>query len=177
MRIRPFIAPALAVAVALVAVLAVGFFVKPRLSRAQATGAVADCDTQGQPYGVVQIDTYPRVDLDLARTPEEREYGLMYRDQLGPDNGMLFVYPSESNEAYWMYHTLLPLSIAFIARDGTIVDIKDMPRLNNPDDVQEASRTVYPSVAPYWYALEVNQGWFVQHGVGIGQQFMFCLGA
>jgi uncharacterized membrane protein (UPF0127 family) len=176
-RFRPLTAVALALALAVVAVLAVGFVVKPVLGRAQSAAAGADCDPQGQPYGVVQIDTYPRVDLDLARTPEQREFGLMYREQLGPDNGMLFVYPSESNEAYWMYHTLLPLSIAFIAQDGTIVDIKDMPRLNNPDDVQEASRTVYPSAAPYWYALEVNEGWFVQHGVGVGQQFMFCLGA
>ena len=51
-----------------------------------------------------------------------------------------------------------------------------MPRLDNPDDVQAAGRSVYPSQAPYWYALEVNEGWFVEHGVGIGQQFMLCLG-
>jgi uncharacterized membrane protein (UPF0127 family) len=75
-----------------------------------------------------------------------------------------------------MYHTLVSLSIAWIDRDGTIVDIQDMPRLNNPDDVQDASRHVYNPRAPYWYALEVNQGWFSDHGVGVGQQISFCLG-
>jgi len=176
-RIRPFVAPALAVAVALVAVMAVGFLVRPRLSRAQATGAVANCDTQGQPYGVVQIDTYPRVNLELARTAPDQELGLGYRQELPLDNGMLFVYTSQSTDPYWMIHTLIPLSIAYIAGDGTIEDIQDMAVLNNPHDVQEASRHIYPPAAPYWYALEVNQGWFVEHGVGVGQQFMFCLGA
>ena len=101
----------------------------------------------------------------------------MFREYLPPDSGMLFVYQSQAREAYWMYNTLIPLSIAFIDRDGTIVDIQDMARLDNPADAQAASRVTYPPAAPYWYALEVNQGWFVQHGVGTGQQIVFCLGA
>lgn len=102
----------------------------------------------------------------------------MYRQALPPDSGMLFVYQAPSSEGYWMYHTLIPLSIAWIARDGTILDIQDMSVLNNPNDDQEAARTTYyPRVVPYWYALEVNEGWFVQHGVGVGQQMLFCLGA
>ena len=145
-------------------------------ARGRAQTAVAACGDPIAPYAEVQIDTYPRLDLELARTPQEHELGLMFREDLPPDSGMLFIYTFESHEAYWMYHTLLPLSIAFIDRSGTIVDIKDMPRLSNPDDVQEAARTVYPSAAPYWYALEVNQGWFVHHGVGVGQQITFCLG-
>jgi uncharacterized membrane protein (UPF0127 family) len=71
---------------------------------------------------------------------------------------------------------LIPLSIAWIDRDGTIVDIQDMARLNNPGDQSEAAQFVYNPAAPYWYALEVNTGWFLQHGVGVGQQIMFCLG-
>ncbi len=169
---RSLVLAALAVGVA--AVLTVSFSVLPARGRAQS--AVAACGDVRAPYTVVQIDTHPWLDLELARTPQEHELGLMYRADLPPDSGMLFVYTFESREAYWMYHTLLPLSIAFIDRSGTIVDIKDMPRLGNPDDVQEAGRTVYPSAAPYWYALEVNQGWFVQHGVGVGQQITFCLG-
>jgi len=142
--------------------------------RAQAVG---QCGDPGAPYAQVQIDGYPQVNLQLARTEAEREQGLMYVDNLAPDSGMLFVYDSPSRESYWMYHTLIPLSIAWIDRDGTILDIQDMPRLNDPNDVQEASRTVYtPAVMPYWYALEVNQGWFVQNGVGVGQQIVFCLG-
>jgi hypothetical protein len=163
-----------ALAVALAAVVVVGFIVLPARSRAQTT---ASCDPNATgPYGVVQIDTLPRVDLELARTPQEQAFGLMYREMLPPDNGMLFVYQAPSTEAYWMYHTLISLSIAFIDKDGTIVDIKDMPHNNDPHDINEAAQHEYPSAAPYWYALEVNQGWFFDHGVGVGQQFLFCLG-
>jgi uncharacterized protein len=167
--------PVSSLRIAVMAVLVGGLLMLPAAGRAQdAVGACAD--GTNAPYAVVQIDTYPRLDLELARTPQEHELGLMYRDYLAPDSGMLFIYQSESHEAYWMYHTLIPLSIAWIDRDGTIVSIKDMPRLNDPNDVQEASRTVYGPDAPYWYALEVNEGWFVQHGVGVGQQIAFCLG-
>ena len=124
----------------------------------------------------MQIDTAPRIDLLLARTPQEHERGLMYVDPLPADSGMLFIYQAQSTESYWMYNTLIPLSIAWIDRSGTIVDIQDMARLNDPSDIQEAGRTVYTPAAPYWYALEVNEGWFFEHGVGVGQQMMFCLG-
>jgi uncharacterized membrane protein (UPF0127 family) len=76
-----------------------------------------------------------------------------------------------------MYHTLIPLSIAWIDRDGTILNIQDMARLNDPFDVREAERFVYSPGVAYWYALEVNQGWFVEHGVGVGQQILLCLGS
>jgi uncharacterized protein len=163
---------------ALLALLAAVLLVVPPSSGARAQqSAVGACGDASAPYGEVQIDTFPRVNLQLARTEAEREQGLMYVDDLPPDSGMLFVYTSPSRESYWMYHTLLPLSIAWIDRDGTILDIQDMPRNNDPNDVQEASQKVYtPAAVPYWYALEVNEGWFVQHGVGPGQQFVFCLG-
>jgi uncharacterized membrane protein (UPF0127 family) len=142
-----------------------------------AQDAVGACGDPSAPYAEVQIDTYPRLDLELARTSQEHERGLMDREFLPPDSGMLFVYQSQAQEAYWMFHTLIPLSIAWIQRDGTIVDIQDMARLNDPSDAQEASRHVYPPAAPYWYALEVNQGWFFEHGVGVGQQVLLCLGS
>src|SRR5262249_17957404 len=104
------------------------------------------------------------------------ERGMMDREYLPPDSGMLFVYDHQAVEGYWMFHTLIPLSIAWIDRAGAIVDIQDMPRLNDPFDVLEASRTVYSPAGAYWYALEVNQGWFVENGVGVGQQVVFCLG-
>ncbi|MDQ6670505.1 MAG: DUF192 domain-containing protein [Chloroflexota bacterium] len=144
------------------------------LTAAQAPDAA--CADATAPYAEVQIDGAPRLTLELARTSQEHEVGLMFRTDLAPDAGMLFVYQAQAREAYWMYNTLLPLSIAFIDADGTIVDIQDMPRLSDPSNVQEASQHTYPPAAPYWYALEVNQGWFVQHGVGVGQQMVFCLG-
>jgi uncharacterized membrane protein (UPF0127 family) len=164
-----------ALAAGIVAALVVGFVVLPARGRAQ--DAVGACGDAAFPYAEVQIDTFPRIDLELARTSAEHQRGLMERDYLPPDSGMLFVYTAESNEAYWMYQTLLSLSIAFIDRSGVIVDIRDMPRNDDPYDVTEASRKTYPSAAPYWYALEVNQGWFFEHGVGVGQQITFCLGS
>jgi uncharacterized membrane protein (UPF0127 family) len=156
----------------LLGIVVFGLMAIPAPGRAQSS-----CGDAAAPYAEVQIDTYPRLDLELARTPQEHEVGLMYREFLPPDSGMLFVYQAQSSEGYWMYHTLIPLSIAWIDRNGTIVDIQDMPRLEDPNNVQEASQTVYTPAAPYWYALEVNEGWFVQHGVGVGQQMVFCLGA
>jgi uncharacterized membrane protein (UPF0127 family) len=143
--------------------------------RSRAQDAIGACGAASGPYAEVQIDTLPRIDLDLARTSQEHERGLMFRDYLPPDSGMLFVYAFESRESYWMYNTLIPLSIAFIDRDGTIVDIQDMARLDDPSSQSEAARFVYPSAAPYWYALEVNSGWFLNHGVGVGQNIIFCL--
>lgn len=99
----------------------------------------------------------------------------MDRPALPPDSGMLFIYDHEAQEAYWMFHTLIPLSIAWIDRSGTIVDIQDMPRLRDPFDRVDAAQHVYAPAAPYWYALEVNQGWFSDHGVSVGQQVAFCL--
>src|SRR5207248_5562602 len=127
-------------------VLVVGLLAMPGSSRAQ--DALGACGTAGAPYAEVQIDTLPRIDLELARTPAEHERGLMFRDYLPPDSGMLFIYTAQSSEGYWMYNTLIPLSIAWIDRNGTIVDIQDMARLNNPADQAEAARFVYTPAAP-----------------------------
>jgi hypothetical protein len=160
---------------ALIAVVAAALLALPS-DKVRAQDAVSSCGDPNAPYAQVQIDTLPQISLQLARTEQQREQGLMYVDNLPPDGGMLFEYTAPSTESYWMYHTLIPLSIAWIDRDGTIVDIQDMPRLNDPNDELEAARTVYTPRASYWYALEVNEGWFVNHGVGVGQQMIFCLG-
>jgi hypothetical protein len=167
--------PAL-LALVVVAVLAVSLVGLTTAVKVRAQSAIAACGDPSAPYAEAQIDTHPRINLQLARTEQERETGLMYVDDLPPDNGMLFIYTAPSNESYWMYHTLIPLSIAWIDKDGTIVDIQDMPRLNDPNDIQEAGSTIYTPSGSYWYALEVNEGWFVQNGVGVGQQMLFCLG-
>ncbi len=143
----------------------------------RAQDAAGSCGDATAAYAQVQVESWPRLDLELARTAQEHEVGLMFREALPPDTGMLFIYQAESREAYWMYNTLIPLSIAWIDRDGTIVDIQDMPRLNDPSNRQEAAQHTYPAAAPYWNALEVNQGWFAGHGIGVGQQILFCLGA
>ncbi|MBV9897015.1 MAG: DUF192 domain-containing protein [Chloroflexi bacterium] len=149
----------------------------PPSDRVRAQTAINSCGDPASPYAEVDLGKgVAHLDLLLARTEAEREQGLMFVQNMPPDTGMLFIYTAQSSEAYWMYHTLIPLSIAWIDHDGTIVDIQDMPVLKDPNDMAEAAQTVYSPRAPYWYALEVNEGWFLQHGVGVGQQMSFCLG-
>src|SRR5689334_15519281 len=102
-----------------------------------------------------------RLYVEIADTPEKQETGLMHRTALAADGGMLFVFPSETTIPFWMRDTLLPLSIAFIAGDGSIVDIQDM---------QPLDETLHNPARPYVYALEVNQGYFRLHDVGVGNQ-------
>ncbi len=99
--------------------------------------------------------------VELARTAGERSRGLMFREELAEDGGMLFVFPEDTEAGFWMRDTLIPLSIAFIAADGTIVDIQDMEPL---------STELHRPPERYRYALEVNQGWFQQNGFDVGDQ-------
>jgi uncharacterized membrane protein (UPF0127 family) len=150
---------------ALLALLLVGLVALPAASRAE--DAVGQCGDASAPYAEVQIETFPRLNLEVARTPDEHQVGLMFRPTLPTDSGMLFVYDRPATEGYWMHNTYVPLSIAWIGQEGAIVDIQDMQALT--DDVH------WPAAA-YWYALEANQGWFYNNGVGVGQQVTFCLG-
>jgi len=99
------------------------------------------------------------VRAEIARTDGERSKGLMYRKNLPDGEGMLFIYGKDEMLSFWMKNTFIPLSIAFIAYDGRIVDIKDM----YPHD--QTSVTSSRSVR---YALEVPQGWFSRAGVRLG---------
>ncbi len=83
----------------------------------------------------------------------------MFRERLGKDEGMLFVYAEEETLSFWMKNTRLPLSIAFIDKKGKIVDIQDM----EPFTLQ-----TYVSASPAKYALETNQGWFTRNGILAG---------
>jgi uncharacterized protein len=101
--------------------------------------------------------------VEIADDPREQTRGLMERTALGEDRGMLFVYPDEEVLSFWMKNTLIPLSIAFIASDGRIVDLQDMKPLD--DDPPH-----YVSAKPARYALEVNQGYFEMHGIKVGDR-------
>lgn len=98
-------------------------------------------------------------DVELADTPELRREGLMFREQLGEREGMLFVFDEERPVSFWMRDTPLPLSIAFIDARGVIVHIADMVPF---------SEAPVPSRYPVRYALEVNQGAFERAGVAVG---------
>jgi uncharacterized protein len=96
---------------------------------------------------------------EVADTMESRSRGLMFRQQLGPNEGMLFVFQESSPQCFWMRNTVLPLSIAFVADDGTVVNIADMKPLD------ESSHC---SAKPVRFALEMEQGWFRKRGIKAG---------
>jgi uncharacterized protein len=99
------------------------------------------------------------VEVEIADTEAERQTGLMGRTILPEDAGMLFVFEGEQTLSFWMKDTLIPLSIAYIDSQGRIVDIQHM---------QPLDETPHISVAPAQYALEVNQGFFEERGITVG---------
>jgi len=99
------------------------------------------------------------IDVQLAMTPGQRATGLMYRREMPQPEGMLFVFEQPSVQCFWMKNTLLPLTAAFVADDGTITNLADMkPR----------STESHCSAKPVRYVLEMNQGWFAKRGIKAG---------
>lgn len=99
------------------------------------------------------------IQAEVAQTHQQHSTGLMHRQSMGVNEGMLFVYPSLEIRCYWMRNTLIPLTIAFLDDDGAIVNLKDMePRTERSNC----------SAKPVRYALEMNQGWFDQRGIKPG---------
>lgn len=120
--------------------------------------ALSACATGGLPVHTLDVAGHP-VRAELAFTDQTRQNGLMNRDRLGADDGMLFVYRDEQIRGFWMKDTRIPLSIAFADRHGQIVRIADM----TPFDTSRVS-----SLGPAMYALEMNKGWFEAHHVQRG---------
>ncbi|MBN1883662.1 MAG: DUF192 domain-containing protein [Deltaproteobacteria bacterium] len=100
------------------------------------------------------------ITAEVADNSSERSVGLMFRKEMADDHGMLFVYDLPRQLGFWMKNTYIPLSIAFIDASGTIVSIQDMQPL---DDT-----TIHRSPKPVVWALEMNQGWFAENGVDVG---------
>jgi uncharacterized membrane protein (UPF0127 family) len=101
------------------------------------------------------------ITAELATTPQSRTIGMMFREKTPPNRGMLFVFDYKAQQCFWMRNTPLPLSIAFIEDDGTIVQLSDMaPR----------SETMHCSQRPIRFALEMEQGWFVRKGALVGSK-------
>ncbi len=102
------------------------------------------------------------VKMQIAALPAEQERGLMFRQALGRDEGMLFVFTRAQPMAFWMRNTLVPLDIGYIGTDGVLREIYPM----YPRD----ERSVSSHARDLQFALEVNQGWFKEHGVKPGAQ-------
>ena len=101
------------------------------------------------------------IQVEIASTPKQREIGLMGRTRLETGTGMLFVFEQKATHCFWMRNTLIPLSIAFLADDGTIVDIQDM---------QPQTQTFHCPRGPIRYALEVPQGGFRSKDIRLGMR-------
>ena len=97
----------------------------------------------------------------VAQTPDQRQTGLMFRREMAPHEGMLFVFDQASPQCFWMKNTLLPLAIAFLADDGTVVNI---------DEMKPQSLDSHCSSKPVRYVLEMNQGWFAKRGIKAGSK-------
>lgn len=111
------------------------------------------------PVATISINGHA-LTVELATTPKARVCGLSKRVKLPVNHGMLFIYPTIGQRTFWMKDTHIPLSIAFVDDSGRIQSMQDMtPR-------QTVER--YQSLQPVRYALEVNQGWFADYGIGVG---------
>lgn len=103
------------------------------------------------------------IQAEVAATPESRSTGLMYRKALAPNHGMLFVFEQSNVQCFWMRNTFIPLSIAFLQDDGTVVNIANM----TPQSDQS-----HCSSKPVRLALEMDQGWFAARGITSGKKIL-----
>ena len=99
------------------------------------------------------------LDVQVAQTNDQRMTGLMHRKDMPPNEGMLFIFEQPTQQCFWMKNTLIPLTAAFIADDGTIVNLVDM---------KPQSLDSHCSEKPVRYVLEMNKGWFERKGLKAG---------
>jgi uncharacterized protein len=129
---------------------------EPTTSEPEEKGPVVLLETSGGEEVVVAVE--------VADSPKEREVGLMNREFIPDDAGMIFLFDEPTTSGFWMKDTLIPLSIAFVDADGRILRILDMePCEADPCEIYD------PGVS-YWSALEVNQGAFARWGVEEGDR-------
>ena len=122
--------------------------------------AVAQGVAQNLPAIALQAGMH-NIRAAVAQTPEQRQTGLMFRREMAQHEGMLFVFEQASAQCFWMKDTLLPLSIAFLADDGSVVNLADM----KPQALDS-----HCSAQPVRYVLEMNQGWFAKRGIKPGSK-------
>ncbi len=130
--------------------------------------------------GIAQAQSGPQMDLprvtlsagihqleaQVAQSQEQRATGLMFRKEMPTSEGMLFVFDQSSVQCFWMKNTLLPLTAAFVADDGTIVNLADM---------KPQTTDSHCSSKPVRFVLEMNQGWFARKGIKPGSRLRGAL--
>ena len=101
------------------------------------------------------------IQAQVAATSEQQATGLMHRKDMPTSEGMLFIFERPTRQCFWMKNTLLPLTAAFVADDGTIVNLADM---------KPQTTDSHCSTQPVRYVLEMNQGWFAKRGIKAGSR-------
>lgn len=104
---------------------------------------------------------FHRIEAEVAANDQNRQLGLMNRRSMPAQHGMFFVFTREFAHCMWMRNTLIPLSVAFLDSDGTIINIEDM---------QPQTENNHCAKRPALYALEMNLGWFAQRGIKPGMK-------
>jgi len=102
--------------------------------------------------------------LELADTDPKRQQGLMYRESLCQDCGMVFVYEQPRQVTYWMKDTFMPLDLAYISEDGLVVQVESL----TPNSLE--GKTTKQAIK---YVVEMNQGWFAENHISVGSRFSF----
>jgi uncharacterized membrane protein (UPF0127 family) len=127
-------------------------------------GSIVDLKPARRDAVRVTVNGVP-LTVEVADSVQERSLGLMFRDTLPDDSGMLFLWTKDTDTGFWMANTYIPLSIAFLAEDGTILDIVDRPDTRSTMVTTPATR--------YRAALEVPLGWFTDHDIEVGGRVLF----
>jgi uncharacterized protein len=113
-----------------------------------------------QPLPMVELGAGMfRIEAEVAATLEHRMQGLMQRESMPPQHGMLFLFPEAQRHCMWMKNTLLPLSVAFLDEQGRIINVEEM---------KPQTEDNHCAAKPARFALEMNQGWFKSKGLGAG---------
>jgi uncharacterized membrane protein (UPF0127 family) len=125
-----------------------------------AQGALAQDKAQHLPTVVLGAGMH-NIKAEVAETPQEHEIGLMHRTSMGSNEGMIFVFDRPGQQCFWMKNTLIPLAVAFVADDGTIVNLDEMkPQTLDP----------HCSTKQVRFVLEMNTGWFTKRGIKAGSK-------
>lgn len=122
--------------------------------------ALAQKPQTGLPRAVLSLGMY-RIDAQIATSSAEHATGLMFRTEMPQHEGMLFVFDQPAQQCFWMKNTLMPLAVAFIADDGTLVNL---------DEMKAQTLNPHCSEKPVRYVLEMNANWFSKKGLKAGDK-------
>ena len=111
-----------------------------------------------------------KLTVEIAKSDQQHEHGLMFRKKLGLNQGMLFIFDDEQIRNFWMKDTIINLSIGYFDKNKKLIDIQEMKATTS---VMEQNLQTYPSASPAMYALEMTEGWFAKNKIKPGSSFEF----